>query len=458
MATTGLVLGLPGGEVGAVPAPAQVRPHAAVVSTDNHHYDHHGRTYSKDGSKAHHRHRTDTFKVRPGPSFNSPLGGAAAGRVLIAKVNRAINHTHKGSTIRIMSWKIWTRAGVTDLLRAQRRGVVIHVLMDKKNTIIENNPHFWRLKRGLRAGNKGRKVGHRSAAKLCDHSCRGKGGAAHSKFMLFSKTGQSHMVYMEGSANWGDAAANLQWNDMYTFVGNQGIYDFAGHIFDQMWNDKPVPHPWQTWTGTDGKVTAAFAPKGSIGRKTDRLVRNLRATRCHGATGGAGTADGRTIIRSTPDVIRGTRGMAVAQLLRRLWDRGCDVKIGYTVMGRDVSQLLDQNNGRGPVPRRHLVQDFNGDGIFDRYFHLKVFTINGHIGSDTSAYWMQQGSSNTSDLAEISDENIVYFKNLPRIVKRYQNHISYWFTHFPQTSRLSPRVTARVKAGKIDPYQNMELD
>ncbi|WP_182523990.1 hypothetical protein [Nocardioides dongkuii] len=67
---------------------------------------------------------------------------------------------------------------MTALLNAQKRGVKVQAIMDKKNTIVENNPHFWRLRNGLKAGNKGKPRARRSAAMLCDHSCRGKGGAA----------------------------------------------------------------------------------------------------------------------------------------------------------------------------------------------------------------------------------------------------------------------------------------
>jgi len=398
------------------------------------------------------------YRVRPGLTFNSAVGPAGKRRAIVGKVNRAITHTKNGDTIRIMSWKIWTYAGVTRLLKAQKRGVKIQVLMDKKNTIVENNPHFWRLRNGLAAGNK--KIGNKkkhSRAKLCTQSCRGKGGAAHSKFFLFSKAGRSRYVYMSSSANWGDAAANRQWNDMYTFVGDKQIYDFATKIFQEMWRDKPAKRPWQTFTkGKKSQVTAAFAPRGSKGRTNDPLAKTLQQVRCKGAQPAGG--GNRTKIRVAPDVIRGEQGMKIARLLRKLWDQGCDVKVGHTVMGVDVMRLLRANRGRGPVPVRHLVQDHDGDGIFDRYFHLKVYTINGYIGNDRSATFVQHGSANTSRLADISDENIVYFRNYRKLTTKYQNHIDYWFRNFPASKPLNARAMILMRAGYIDPYQNMELD
>ena len=44
------------------------------------------------------------------------------------------------------------------------------------------------------------------------------------------------------------------------------------------------------------------------------------------------------------------------------------------------------SSGRGPVPMKHLVQDFNGDGEFDNYFHLKAMSIVGNVGGDRSGY------------------------------------------------------------------------
>jgi phosphatidylserine/phosphatidylglycerophosphate/cardiolipin synthase-like enzyme len=398
------------------------------------------------------------YRVKRGVTFNSALGNVNKKRAIIRKINSAIAHTGKGQRIRIFSWKVWTYAGVTALLKAQKRGVKVQVLMDKKNTVVENNPHFWRLRKGLKQGNKHRAKDRRSSARLCNHSCRGKGGAAHSKFMLFSKAGRSRYVYMNSSANWGDAAANLQWNDMYTFVGDRGIYDAAVATFDQAWKDKPVKGPWTEYSSHKGSIVVAWSPTDSKSRKSDRLLQTLRKVKCRGATGGAGNRNGRTMIRTAPDVIRGDRGMAVGKQLRRLWDNGCDVKIGYTVMGKDVSRMLRSSGGRGPVPLRHLTQDFDGDGIFDRYFHLKAYTINGVIGRDKQAFWMVSGSSNTCRLSLVSDEAFVYFIDRPGITKRYQNHINYWFDHFPESEPTSRAAARRVADGSVDPYAKMELD
>lgn len=444
--TCALVASL-GGNASAVPAAQAASKSSAAISAT-------ATTALRDGRTE----KPAKYRVKRGVTFNSAVGRPAARRAIIRKINDTIAHTYKGQTIRIFSWKIWTRAGVSLLLDAQKRGVKVQAIMDKKNTIVEDNHHFWRLKKGLKAGNKNRRVSRWSAARLCEKSCRGGTGSAHSKFFLFTKVGASPYVYMNSSANWGDAAANLQWNDMYTFVGDRGIYEAGVEVFKQAWADKPLANPWYEHSSHKGTIVNAWSPTTPKSRKADRLLRTLRNVKCRGATGGAGNRNGRTVIRSAPDVIRGKRGMTVALEMRRLWDRGCDVKIGYTVMGIDVGRMLRNPKGRGPVPVKHLTQDFDGDGIFDRYFHLKAYTVNGVIGRNTNAYWMSSGSANTSGLALVSDEATVYFINRPGITLRYQNHINYWFENYPASARTSRVVAGRVAAGEIDPYAKMEMD
>ena len=64
--------------------------------------------------------------------------------------------------------------------------------------------------------------------------------------------------------------------------------------------------------------------------------------------------------------------MRLGRKVRQLWQNGCDVRVGYTIMGRDIGRMMRAPGQRGRVPMRHLVQDVNGDGEFDNYFHIKV--------------------------------------------------------------------------------------
>ena len=92
---------------------------------------------------------------------------------------------------------------------------------------------------------------------------------------------------------------------------------------------------------------------------------------------------------------------------------------------------------------RHLVQDVNGDGMFDRYFHLKSMTVVGHIGRDRSGWLTLNGSSNWSGRGIRSDENVgVHWRK--RITERYRSYLGSWFSWdgFNQANRYrSTRMT-----------------
>jgi hypothetical protein len=168
-------------------------------------------------------------------------------------------------------------------------------------------------------------------------------------------------------------------------------------------------------------------------------MRLLNMVKCRHA---ANTPSHRTRLRIAPDVIRNARGLALARKIRELWNNGCNIRIGYTVVGIDVGRLLRNPSGRGPVPMKHLVQDFNGDGEFDNYFHLKAMSIVGNVGPDRSGYVVLNGSANWSGLARASDENIGVYWNRARTL-RYQEHLDYWYKNFPKS-----KPTATTSSGR----------
>jgi hypothetical protein len=177
-----------------------------------------------------------------------------------------------------------------------------------------------------------------------------------------------------------------------------------------------------------------------VRESNDPVMKLLDKVRCHGA---ANTPNHVTRIRIAPDVIRNSRGMALATKVRSLWNAGCNIRIGYTVVGIDVGRMLRSPAGRGPVPMRHLVQDTNGDGLFDNYFHLKAMTIVGNVGGHHSQYVVLNGSANWSRLSSISDENIGVFWN-KGLTLTYEQHLDYWLTHFPPSKPVSSTVTRSV--------------
>jgi phosphatidylserine/phosphatidylglycerophosphate/cardiolipin synthase-like enzyme len=237
------------------------------------------------------------YSPMPGVVFNAALGPRENRNRIFGKIIAAINHSPRKSRIRIMSWNIMSRTAVDALLRAQARGVKVRVLMDNTNLVDIPNPGFKRLKAGFKRGNQDRKQSRRSYAKTCMQSCRGARGAAHSKVYLFSKTGKAKNVVMSGSANLTVAGAVNQWNDMYTWIDNRKLFNFAVRVYKEMWQDAPVAQQFVQYS--TGKDLLGFTPLiGPGGRTSDPVQDLLNRVSCTGAIRGGKT--GRTIIRAAP--------------------------------------------------------------------------------------------------------------------------------------------------------------
>lgn len=373
----------------------------------------------------------DSFTPKAGPTFNSPLGDGLTQRAIFRKIIRSINSTPRRANIDIFSWNVLTREGVDAMLRASRRNVRVRVLMDDGNQVLPNgdtNSPFVRLQRGLRKNSKGRPKHRRSWARVCEGTCRGGNGSAHSKFFLFSKTGKARHVYMHGSANLTVASTTRQWNDLYTHRGHKGVYTWAKKRFNEAARDKRAKRVFASKNFKNFRLM--MFPRG---KTPDPVMQMLNRVRCGGARN---TDTGRTKIVMAPDVLRNARGMRIARRIRTLWNQGCDMKLGYTVIGIEIGRYLrEAGTKRGPVPMKHLAQDFDGDGDFDNYFHLKSMTIRGHYGKNRQALVLLNGSANWSGMGMISDENLGIYRQ-PRRVRQYEQHLDYWYDNFPSVDLL----------------------
>ncbi len=383
----------------------------------------------------------DNFTPKPGPTFNSPLG---AKRKIFKRVMRSINSTPRGEDIDIFSWNFMTSAGKDALLRAQRRGVRVRLIMDDRNVQQVANPPFRALRSGLKRYNRNHPRKRNSWARLCQGTCRSGGGSAHTKVFLFSDVGRTKRVVMQGSANFTEASTNNQWNDIYTHTRNREVWKFYTRIFNQAAKDRKVHPPYRDKNFGKFRLIA-YPIRGK--RSVDPVMQMLNRTSCRGATN---TGSGRTKIQIAPDVIRQKRGMNIARKLRTMWNNGCNIRIGYTVVGIDVGRYLRQRSGRGPVPMKHLVQDNNCDGEFDRYFHLKSMTIRGNYNGDRSGLALLNGSANWSGLAKISDENVGVYRSSGR-VRRYEKHLDYWYKNFPhrRCSSASGLLARQIDDGRL---------
>ena len=385
----------------------------------------------------------DGFNPKPGPTFNSAVGGRTQQRKIYNRLMRSINSSPKGQRIDIFSWNFLTQQGTDALLRAARRGVRVRLIMDDRNVTQIDNPPFRRLRSGLRTYNKHHPKKPNNWARLCKGTCRSKNGSAHSKFFLFSKVGRTPRVVMQGSANFTVASTTNQWNDIYTHTKNRQVWKFYQRIFKQAARDKPVA-PAYADKKLDKFRMIMFPIRGK--KSVDPIMQTLRRVKCRGATN---TGNGRTKIQIAPDVIRQDRGMRLAQKLRKMWNNGCNIRIGYTVVGITIGRMLRADTGRGPVPMKHLTQDLNCDGEFDNYFHLKSMTIRGNYNGDRSGYALVNGSANWSGLAKVSDENLGIYRSRKRVL-RYEDHLDYWYQQKIWGKRNCPATGALARGAAAD--------
>ncbi|QVT80886.1 hypothetical protein ENKNEFLB_03287 [Nocardioides aquaticus] len=206
------------------------------------------------------------YTPRSGPTFNSATGNGAAQRSIVDKIVKTIRSTPRGAHIQIMTWNYASPTATDALLRAQKRGVKVNVLMAKGNLTRVDNPTFKRLRAGLDRGNRGRDKARRSWARTCVQSCRGRGGAAHAKFYLFSQSGRARNVLIQGSANLTTAASSNQWNDVRTTSGSNSGYGFARGS-SRRWprTSRPVA---RTPAGGAGRTAWPSSPSQGAGRPT----------------------------------------------------------------------------------------------------------------------------------------------------------------------------------------------
>ena len=150
------------------------------------------------------------------------------------------------------------------------------------------------------------------------------------------------------------------------------------------------------------------------------------------------------------------------------------------MVGIDVGRMLRAPGRRGPVPMQHLVQDFNGDGEFDNYFHLKAMTIVGNVGGDRTNYVLLNGSSNWSGLGTGQRREPRHLLAQGPDAAATRSTSTTGTTHFPAATDRPPRRRPRPAAATddqlvvrhgdgrrlrdgtpingVDPYANVDLD
>jgi phosphatidylserine/phosphatidylglycerophosphate/cardiolipin synthase-like enzyme len=378
------------------------------------------------------------FRVKKGVNFNVPRS-----QEINSKVLRAIRHTNKRGKIRAMTWNFNSWVFVRALREAHNRGASVRIIMARTlaNEQGPNGPYAV-MRRALSRGNDGRRQQYKSWFRTCSHSCRGKGGAMHSKIYLFSKVGASQQIVMSSSANMTGSAAANQYNDMYTIVGRKKPYKVSIKMFNQAAQDRPAPF----LSYKDGSIMGWFAP---FNGSPDIPMQMLNRVRCKGAKGAG--INGRTTLRIAQDVFNGDRGARIARRIKELHRRGCNIRLVY-------SQLVGASRGiLAGVPKNHLVADKDGDGAYDIYLHMKAMSISGNYNGNRGARVVFNGSANWSGIGLIADENGLVIER-DGVERQYGRQINKLFNIHLKSVPLDPELQEEVDRGRlvIDPYRNME--
>lgn len=348
------------------------------------------------------------WKPHPGVGFNEPTGDYAARAKLSQRVIDAIHHTRKGEKIRFAIYSFDLRPLADALLNAHKRGVRVQIVLNDNWTSAQTA----RLRRVL-----GHNPNKRNFVAICHGSCRGGPGNLHMKVYSFTKTGAAENVIMTGSANLTERAQSLQWNDLFTINGNDGLFQTFVHVFNELKLDKAAKPRWVTYSS--GTYDAQFyrthpgAERSSSSNTSSRLpsededpvMKRLRDIRCD-AVKGAGI-NGHTVIRIMMYGWSGDRGKYLARRVAYMQRNGCDVKAILSVAGGGVVKILHQAG----IPMRSADWEYNDEGIVNWYSHLKTLSVNGtYQGKAIHTVWT--GSENWSIMSFRNDELILQINKL----------------------------------------------
>lgn len=356
-----------------------------------------------------------SFTPRPGPTWNNPRGDAAARNVNMVKVRRTIDSVPRNGVIRIAVYS-YNRRDIGDaLIRACKRHVSVQLVLNDNSIGVEAHRMMRYLGHVIHPRWKDpchrRKYGPKrkpypvpSFFKVCKGACRlgSDRSNQHDKFYLFSATGNGKPVVMFGSNNLMSFAADVHWNDLFTVVGNQKMFDDFSTIFGQMAKDRWRKNPYVVVQ--DGKYTVEFGSDPHARGKKDHIYQRLAKVGCK-APRGYGD-HGHTTIRIMMYGWVGKRGLMLARKVALLSRSGCRVRVLVSGAGRRVHAVL---RGSGVAIHRSAL-DLDDDpttGFSDTgwevFAHEKWMSLSGKwAGRPFKGVWT--GSENWSDVSRFNDE------------------------------------------------------
>ena len=326
-----------------------------------------------------------------GAVFNDPTGGKWARGRIINHIIKTINSAPPGSTIRMAVFS-FAHPEVSDaLVDAHLRGVRLKLVFAGENIY---SPML-RLQRLL-----GNDPNGKSFAIICASSCRGTKGQMHAKYFSFRRAGSASLITMIGSVNLTRYNADMQWNDLYTSVGDRDFFRSFGMWFNQLKKDLPVEPTYMVRTTPQAEVV--FTPLDPV-ITPDPIYGLMSRVRC------LVLSEEIDPLTPTPGVMvptqvmiaahawNGARGRLLATKTAELAAAGCVVRVVLGV-------------GSGPFVRDILVNAGIPISVGTHpgiRTHQKLLIISGGFDADPQTTRVVTGSSNWSDLALNRDDMVV---------------------------------------------------
>ena len=277
--------------------------------------------------------------------------------------------------------------------------------------------------------------------RTCSNSCRGTGGAMHSKLYLFSKVGPAEagrdVVVGQPDRLGGQRAVQRHVHDHRA----QEAVPVSIKVFNEASKDRPAP-----WHGyKDGTIRGWFTPNKG---RPDLPYQDAQR----------GQVQGRQGCRHPRPHLDPDRPGRLQRRSRRE-DRpqdqgapppGCNIRWSTARWPAVVARSW-------PASRKnHLVSDRDGDGAYDIYLHMKAMSISGFYGTNRGARIVFNGTANFSGIGLIADENGLVIER-DGVERQYGRQINKLFNIHLHSVPLDPEVREDVERGMvIDPYRNME--
>lgn len=255
-----------------------------------------------------------------------------------------------------------------------------------------------------------------SYVKRCVGSCRGRGsgGNVHSKFFMFSRTGQAQHVVMISSSNLNKGGALLGWNDLVVMKEKPKSFEFYQKMHRRMTAERRAGG--KLVEVRDGAYVSRFFPMFPAGKKKDPTLRDLKAIRC------SGSPLGRTTIHVSMFYWKGTRGQYIATQLLNLSRQGCRVSIIYGAPSIEIAQRLREAARNNLITLYDSRWDLDEDGWNEVRTHAKYVLVKGRYRKQSRAFEVWTGSQNwVNGSLTLSDETTLNISSRP-IYEQYLNN------------------------------------